>query len=345
MRIYNEFKTSGRNRMKRKIVCAFFMTVLFGLTMTGCKKQNVGTPEDNAIIETDDTDESEEEQGYVFGYSCIDWNNPYFETLGLAMENALGDEGRLVVKDAGTDVDVQAEQIEELIEAGVDAVFLCPVDWKAITPSLEALEEAGIPVINIDTQAKASDLIDAFIGSDNYNAGAVCGEDLVKRCPDGGKVVIVECTDRNSVIERINGFEKNITNSGFEVVARTDGRGEKETAKQQVKELLGQYSQIDAIMCGNDTMALGAMEAVKEAGRSGILIYGVDGSPEVKAELAKEDSPIVGTGAQSPINMGADAVKTALAIMNGEDYKESREEDTFFISKDNVKLYGIDGWQ
>lgn len=330
--------------MKKKIVCAFFMTLLFGTAMTGCK-QNVGTPEDNAVIETDDTEEVETEPGYVLGYSCIDWENPYFETLGLAMENALEEEGRLVVKDAGTDAEKQAQQIEELIEEGVDAVFLCPVDWKAITPSLEALEEAGIPVINIDTQVKEADLIDAFIGSDNYNAGAVCGKDLIKRCPDGGKVIIIECTDRNSIIERINGFEKNIANAGFEVVARTDGRGEKETAKQKVKELLAQYPEIDAIMCGNDTMALGALEAVKEAGREDLLIYGVDGSPEVKAELAKEDSPIVGTGAQSPINMGTDAVKTALAILNGEDYKESREEDTFFINKENVKLYGIDGWQ
>lgn len=330
--------------MKRKLVSAFLATVLLGLTVTGCK-QNVGTPEDNAVIDTEDTEEEEEEQGFVFGYSCIDWENPYFETLGLAMENALEEEGRLIVKDAGTDADVQAQQIEELIEAGVDAVFLCPVDWKAITPSLEALKEAGIPVINIDTQVKEADLIDAFIGSDNYNAGVVCGKDLLKRCPEGGKVVIVECTDRNSIIERINGFEKSIANAGFEVVARTDGRGEKETAKQQVKELLEQYPQIHAIMCGNDTMALGAMEAVKEAGREELLIYGVDGSPEVKAEIAKEDSPIVGTGAQSPINMGTDAVKTALAILNGEEYKESREEDTFFISKENVKLYGVDGWQ
>ena len=333
--------------MKRKIIGTFFMAVLAGVVVTGCK-QNVGTPEDNAVVETEETEDTEyteEEQGYLFGYSCIDMSNPYFETLGLAMENALDEEGRLIIKDAGTDAEVQAQQIEELIEAGVDAVFLCPVDWNAITPSLEALDEAGIPVINIDTQVRAADLIDAFIGSDNYNAGAVCGEDLIKRCPDGGKVLIMECTGRNSIIERINGFEKKIANTGFEVVARADGRGKKETAKELMKELLEQYSEIDAIMCGNDTMALGAMEAVKEAKRDGILIYGVDGSPEVKVEIAKEDSPIVGTGAQSPINMGTDAIKTALAILTGEEYKESREEDTFFIDEDNISLYGIDGWQ
>lgn len=334
--------------MKRKIVAALFVTVLASTVVTGCK-QNVGTPEDNAVVDTDDTENTEgeeaEEPGYLFGYSCIDLGNPYFETLGLAMENVLADEGRLLIKDAGTDAEVQAQQIEELIEAGVDAVFLCPVDWESLTTSLEALDEAGIPVINIDTQVKDSDLIDAFIGSDNYNAGAVCGEDLIKRCPDGGKVLILECIDRNSIIERINGFEKKISNAGFEVVARADGRGEKETAKELMKELLTQYSQIDAIMCGNDTMALGAMEAVQEAGRKDILIYGVDGSPEVKAEIAKEDSPIIGTGAQSPINIGKDAVKTALAILSGDDYKETIEEDTFFINKENISLYGVDGWQ
>lgn len=330
--------------MKKKILYSFFMAVLAGTVMTGCK-QNVGTPEDNPVVETEE-EEIEEETGYVFGYSCIDLSNPYFETLGLAMENALDEEeGRLVIKDAGTDAEVQAQQIEELIEQGVDAVFLCPVDWAAITPALEALDEAGIPVINIDTQVKATELIDSFIGSDNYNAGAVCGEDLTERFPDGGKVLILECTDRNSIIERINGFEKKIANGGFEVLARADGRGEKETAKELMKGFLEQYPEIDAVMCGNDTMALGAMEAIEEAKREGILVYGVDGSPEVKAEIARKESPIVGTGAQSPIRMGEDAIKTALAILSGEEYKTSIEEDTFFINKDNIELYGIDGWQ
>ncbi|MEE1085873.1 MAG: sugar ABC transporter substrate-binding protein [Schaedlerella sp.] len=328
--------------MKKKLYAALFVAAFTGIVMTGCK-QNVGTPEDNAVIE--DVEE-EAEPGYLFGYSCIDMGNPYFETLKLAMENELDEkEGRIITKDAQTDAELQAQQIEELIEEGVDAVFLSPVDWEAITPSLEALDEAGIPVINIDTQVKATDLIDAFVGSDNYNAGIVCGEDLIENYPDGGKVLILECTDRNSIIERINGFERKIANAGFEVLARADGRGEKETAKELMKEFLEKYPQIDAVMCGNDTMALGAMETVKEAKREGIVIYGVDGSPEVKAEIAKEDSPIVGTGAQSPINMGKYAVKTALNILTGEEYKESREEDTFLINKENISLYGIDGWQ
>ena len=261
------------------------------------------------------------------------------------MEEALGDEGRIISKSADTDADLQAQQIQEFIDQGVDAVFLTPVDWEAISPSLEALKEADIPVINLDTQVKETDLVDAFIGSNNKSAGTVCGEDLLERCPDGGRILLMECADRNSIIERINGFEKTISNGGFEVLARADGRGDKETAKALMKEFLEQYPEIDAVMCGNDTMALGVMEAVREAKRDGILIYGIDGSPDVKAEIAKEDGLITATAAQTPIEMGKDAVKIVLAVLNGEEHKSEVYEDTFLIDKENIELYGTDGWQ
>src|SRR5699024_7747694 len=105
---------------------------------------------------------------------------------------------------------------------GVDAVFLCPVDWEEITPALEALDEADIPVINLDTEVKEMDYIDAFVGSDNRNAGYVCGQDLLENKPDGGMIVIVESSSVNSVNERITGFEEAIANGGFEVIQRID---------------------------------------------------------------------------------------------------------------------------
>ena len=84
------------------------------------------------------------------------------------------------------------------------------MDWEKITPSLEALKEADVKIINVDTQVKEMDYVDAYIGSDNYNAGVLCGEDLIKRCPDGGKVAILECPTQNSVNERITGFEETL---------------------------------------------------------------------------------------------------------------------------------------
>lgn len=329
--------------MKQRIFYTFFSLILVCFLLVGCKK-SVGTPEDNAIIE--DPEEEKEDTGYVFGYSCIDMDNPYFDTLRRSLENTLGEsEYQLISKSAGSDARVQVEQIQELIDAGVDAVFLCPVDWDIVTPVLEILQEAGIPVINIDTQVKEESLIKAYVGSDNRNAGYVCGDDLKKRCPQGGKILLLECPSMNSINDRITGFEQAIANSGFEVLDRADVNGEKEKAKEAMEEFLDKYPKIDAVMCGNDRVALGALEAVQESGREGIRIYGVDGSPDVKKEIAKADSPMTATGAQSPIRIGKEAAEIGIAILNGENFETTTYEDTFLIDKGNVEMYGTDGWQ
>ena len=110
------------------------------------------------------------------------------------------------------------------------------MDWEKITPSLEALKEADVKIVNVDTQVKEMDYVDAYIGSDNYNAGVLCGEDLIKRCPDGGKVAILECPTQNSVNERITGFEETLAKAenGFEIVAREDTSGEFQKSLERV---------------------------------------------------------------------------------------------------------------
>ena len=81
-------------------------------------------------------------------------------------------------------------------------------------------------IINVDTQVKEFDYVDAYIGSDNKNAGYLCGKDLVEKLPEGGKVLILECPTMNSINERITGFEEAIADKGFEVVGRSDTKGE-----------------------------------------------------------------------------------------------------------------------
>ena len=305
--------------MKQKIFLVFFSMILVCSMLAGCKK-SVGTPEDNAVVE-EDLEEEEEDTGYVFGYSCIDMENPYFDTLRRSLENTLGEnEYQLISKDSGSDAQAQNEQLEELIEMEVDAVFLCPVDWE-------------------------KSLTKAYVGSDNRNAGFVCGEDLKKRCPDGGKILLLESPSMNSINERITGFEQAIANAGFEVLDRADVNGEKEKAKETMEEFLKKYPEIDAVMCGNDRAALGTLEAVRESAREGIRIYGVDGSPEVKQEIAKADSPMTATGAQSPIRIGKEAAEIGIAILDGENFETTTYEDTFLIDKGNVEMYGTDGWQ
>ncbi len=333
----------------KKRVFAFFLTIVFlAALVSGCKK-NVGTPEDNAVVEEEAGEESGEAQpetGKLFGFSCISLENPFYEVLKDSVENVLKEQGdRILVKDPKGDVSVQVAQIGEMIEAEVDAVFLCPADWDEITPALEMLREAGIPVINLDTEVREAEYVDAFVGSDNHNAGYVCGRDLTERMPDGGRIVIVEQPSVNSINERITGFEEAIANAGFEVVQRIGSGEDISTVRTAMEELLDSDPGVGAIMCGNDQMAEQVLAALEEYRISDVLVYSVDGSPAIKAALADPQSCMAGTGAQSPINMGKTAVDVANSILNGNDYEKETYEETFFINSENVGMYGTDSWQ
>lgn len=338
--------------MKNRKIKVLLALVVMGIMMlSGCKKQ-VGTPEDNPVQEedTEETDEEEaQEEGYKFGFSGINMENPYFITLENAIRESVTSSGNtLITEDPEGDAQKQASQITEMIEAGIDAIFLSPVNWEEITPSLQELQEADVRIINVDTQVKEMDYVDAYVGSDNEAAGRMCGEALIEKCPDGGKVLILECPTQNSINERITGFEEAISKAevGFEIVARENTDGKFEKSVEVAQNILKEHTDVTAIMCGNDQIAVGAQTAVNLLGMDDVIIYGVDGSPDIKKELEKSDTQIAGTAAQSPINMGKKAVEVGLAILNGEEYeKENYVEIIDMITKDNVEMYGADGWQ
>ena len=320
------------------------LLLILSMGLISCAKPAGGTPEDNPVPQEEE--EEEEIVSYKFGFSCISMENPYYETLEASIREAIEESGStLISRDPKGDSTAQIQQIRDMIADGIQAIFLCPVDWEKIAPALTELKEADIEIINLDTQVQDREEVDAYVGSDNINAGVICGEKLIEAAPDGGQVVILECTAQNSIIDRINGFEETIAGKGFEVVERSETGGKKDEAKTQMARILKEQDHITAVMCGNDQIALGALEAIEEAGRSEMMIYSVDGSPKLKQELAKDGSLVVGIAAQSPINIGKSAVTVALQIMNGERYEKETLEEVLFIDRSNVGMYGVDGWQ
>lgn len=320
------------------------LLLILSMGLISCAKPAGGTPEDNPVPQEEE--EEEEIVSYKFGFSCISMENPYYETLEASIREAIEESGStLISRDPKGDSTAQIQQIRDMIADGIQAIFLCPVDWEKIAPALTELKEADIEIINLDTQVQDREEVDAYVGSDNINAGVICGEKLIEAAPDGGQVVILECTTQNSIIDRINGFEETIAGKGFEVVERSETGGKKDETKTQMARILKEQDHITAVMCGNDQIALGALEAIEEAGRSEMMIYSVDGSPKLKQELAKDGSLVVGIAAQSPINIGKSAVTVALQIMNGERYEKETLEEVLFIDRSNVGMYGVDGWQ
>lgn len=285
-------------------------------------------------------------EGLKIGYTCMDGTNPFFVTIEAKVRElveANGDE--LISVDPANDVTLQITQIEDLIVQNIDAMLLNPAEAEGILPALDMLAQDEVPIIGFDTEVADMSYLVSYAGSDNYNAGYVCGEDLVAKCPDGGKIIVLDSPTMNSVVDRTNGFLDAIEGHGFEIVAQQDAKGNLEVSMGIAEDLLQANGDVVAIFGGNDPTALGALAAANAAGITDCMIYGVDGSPDIKAELASGESLIEGTGAQSPVTIAETAVEIMYKYLAGEEVEERYPVETFLITADNVEEYGVDGWQ
>ena len=284
-------------------------------------------------------------EGNLIGYTCMDGTNPFFVTLEGAIREVVeanGDE--LISLDPQNSNENQISQIEDLISRGIVAIFLNPVDRDGVIAGLDLLKEANIPIFGFDTEVADMSYLVSYAGSDNYNAGYVCGVDLAEKCPDGGEIIVLDSPTMQSVVDRTDGFLQAIEDSGvpFEIVAQIDSMGNQEQGNLNGTDALTANPDAIAIFGGNDPTALGAYAAAEAAG-SDALIYGVDGSPDVKALIA--EGGMTGTGAQSPINIGKTIAEVYYQWLDGEEVEERYPIETFMINADNVAEYGTDGWQ
>ena len=231
-----------------------------------------------------------------------------------------------------------------MISRGVVAMFVNPVDRDGIIPGLDQLKAAGIPMFGFDTEVADMSYLVTYAGSNNYNAGYVCGLDMAAKLPEGGEVIVLDSPTMQSVVDRTDGFLKAIEDSGvpFTIVAQIDSMGNQEQGNLNGTDALTAHPNAVAIFGGNDPTALGAYAAAEAAG-SKALIYGVDGSPDIKALIA--EGKVTGTGAQSPISIGKTIAELYYKTLAGETVEPRYPIDTFMINSDNIAEYNNGGWQ
>jgi len=316
-------------------------------TDQGSKDEGTNNIGQEAVDKAEDAaGKNGEKEHYTFGYTCMDGTNPFFVILEKTIREEVEKRGdKLITTDPANDVTLQITQIEDMITQGIDAIFLNPAEAEGVLPALDMLKEAGIPIINFDTEVADLSYVESYVGSDNYNAGYVCGLDLVAKRPEGGKIIVLDSPTMNSITDRVQGFLDAIEGKGFTIVAQQDAKGNLEVAMGIAEDLLQAHGDVVAIFGGNDPTALGALAAANAAGLTDCLIYGVDGSPDIKAELASGNSLIEGTGAQSPINIAKISVEVMYKYLSGEKVDDRYPVETFLISKDNVAQYGTTDWQ
>ena len=280
-----------------------------------------------------------------FGATYMAMNNPYFPALNNSIKEVITANGDiLITRDPAQDQLKQNEEIVDLIEEGVTAIFLQPVDWKGVEPALEACRDAGIPVFNVDSYVYRSDLVVCSILSDNYDAGVQIAKDVLKKTHKA-KIVIINHEEINSTNLRVQGFLDTLRNHPeYEVVTHMLGTAELEVAMNFMLGILEQGVDFDIILGGNDPTALGVLAAIqKKAITKPLLIYGIDGSPDGKQMIAR--GFIEGSSAQRPIEMGKKAAQTAYDYLAGKTIEKQILIPVTLITRDNLSDFDADGWQ
>ncbi|WP_456083501.1 substrate-binding domain-containing protein [Megamonas funiformis] len=282
----------------------------------------------------------------VFGVSYMTMNNPFYKIINNEILKVVEkNNDTLITLDPELDVDKQNEQIYKFIDQKVDGIFINPIDFEQIEPALQAAKRANIPVIIIDAPVSDESLVNCTIVLDNYDAGVQCAKDMMERL-DSANIVLLKHTTAKSAKERIEGFLSVIDNNEkYKVINEAECDGQLEIAMPKMQEIIEETPDIDVVMALNDPSALGALAALEKNNKNDVMVYGIDGTPEIKALIGRNQM-IVGTVAQSPIKMGQIAVENMYNILNG---KKKIEKNIIIpislINKENLFKYDEDRWQ
>lgn len=185
----------------------------------------------------------------------------------------------LIVASGDFDLGKQSAQIEDFITRNVDAIIVCPVDSRGIGPAIRKANEAGIPVFTADIAATEGSVV-CHIASDNVAGGKLAGEYLARVLNGKGSIALINQPTVTSVLDRVQGFRDAVARyPGMTIVQDVNGEGVRDRAMQAASDILQAHPGLRGIFGINDDSALGALDAVRQFRRTGIVIVGYDATP------------------------------------------------------------------
>jgi len=272
-------------------------------------------------------------------------NNPFFIDMEKGAREAADKLGvDLLVQAAEREVDVEKQMqiIENLIQRQVDALCITPSGSKEIVPAIVKANKAKIPVLIVDTRVDETTLKEAggqiatFIGSDNFAGGKIAGKKIVESLGGRGKVAVLEGIPGHETGDaRLGGFHEALQeHSGIEVIASQTANWERALGYNVFQNLLQSNPDIQALFACNDMMALGAVEAIAAAGKTGeIIVVGFDAIDDARSAIQKGE--MHGSIAQFPSEMGRLAVEKAVDLLNGKTIADYIPTKIELVAKEN----------
>lgn len=287
---------------------------LLALTMVLMAACSTEQPGSSSETETKDGD-------YEIGLSISTLNNPFFVALKEGAEEQVNEmDATLTVADAQNDAAKQVNDVEDMIQKGMDLILINPTDSEAVGAAVQAANDAGIPVITVDRNAETGDVV-AHVASDNVAGGQLAGDYMVELVGEGQKVVELEgIPGASATRDRGQGFNEAIDGK-LEVVAKQSANFDRAEGLTVMENILQDNKDIVAVFAHNDEMALGAVQALEAAGMSDVKVIGFDATDD--AVKAVEGGTMAATVAQKPAEIGKLGVEAAINHLKGETVEEN----------------------
>lgn len=222
-----------------------------------------------------------------------------------------------------SDTAAQIDIVNQMIVKKVDALVIAPADSKALASVLKKAQDAGIKVVNIDNQLDADVLKSKgmevpFVGPNNRKGAKLVGDYLAKQLTAGDQVGIIEgVPTTTNAQQRTAGFKDAMDAAQMKIVSTQSGNWEIDKGNAVASAMLNEYPNLKALLAGNDSMALGAVSAVRAAGKTGkVQIVGYDNINAIKPML--KDGRILATADQFAARQAVFGIDTALKMVKGE---------------------------
>ena len=235
----------------------------------------------------------------------------------------------------------QVQQIDSLVNNGIDLLIVAPNQVQTISPAIDRAYDKGIPVIVFERKT-SSQKYTAFISADNYEMGRVMGEYIVSRLHGQGNVMEIKGLDGSSpAIERHNGFMDAIKlTPGIQVVASLQGDWTEPTAYERTKQWLANHKdvRVDLVFGANDRTAMGARKAMQERANGQQPLYcGIDGLPGENGGIQLVRDSLLDASYIYPTH-GDQIIDLAIKILEGKPYEKETMMMSALVTRDNAKV-------
>ena len=314
--------------LKKFLVLFLSLVVVFGLAACG---EN----ESSADVEADDTLKI----GISLPSATHGWMGALIDSAEKQAKALEESDGIEYVMTNATDPNKQANDVDDLIAQDVDVIVMLPIESAALSPVGQKVKDAGIPLVIVDRELE-NDAATVVVKGDNEGIGINAGKYFVEKLNGKGKIVEISGPPSSVTEQRGSGFKEAVEGEeGMEIIASQSGDFSTEKSLEVMQNILQANPEIDAVFTQDDGMALGVLQAIKEAGRTDIqFVTGAGGAKEVFEDI-KAGGLMSATFLYSP-TMVEDAVQIAAEIAKGNDPSETMViKEATQVTEENVDEY------